>query len=239
MRHLAVASVSICISAGCTTETPSIASQARQALLQQSSASSLLRKYPEAQTYLSTVQVSNALAFQRDIDSQGPKAATLMTQFDSLDKDLQKQFRENVEYCGAILADEAGRVDKSRGASLAIQIIGALAGSIAVPALAAKHAAASVIALAGGVSGVSNTLQNSIKDVGSDPASLYNVREQLRQSVIKDVTDFQAGLQNYPQNAVAEAGILDHMKALCVFMPISAPISLPSEAGGNSKPTKP
>lgn len=233
MKTSRIVVVAACALTGCATSKPSDAPQkARAALLATPSATSLISQFKPVQTFLASVDRS---ATSATFDSQLQKATSgdpqLAPDTDKLYQALQQSFLTAVSQCNTVLDAEAGDVNGGRNAALAIEIVGALAGAIAVPALAAGHAATALIAGVGGISGVANTLQNTVKTVGYDANSQYAAREKLRQAAIKDAEDYQTEMANYPRTAYQLAGTIDHLRAVCAFAPISAPATDPAVPG--------
>lgn len=225
MRALTASSVIALSLYGCGT---SPTQDAHQDLVNRRPPSGVLLSHPYAHTFL--------IDSDARVASYAAADAVTKSDLSALDVDIQAEYKAVVNQCSTVLGNEATQNYASRNASLAIQIVGALAGSIVVPALAAGHAAAALIAGVGGVSGTANVLQNTVKSVGYDPESLYATREKLRQSVIDDTTKFLNGYPQLPQNAQAELAILDHMNATCAFVPISEPIAAPASPASAPAP---
>ncbi|WP_146166223.1 hypothetical protein [Trinickia symbiotica] len=228
MNRIFLATTIIVACSGCASLDRQLSSaRARLELLSASSASSLLKQHPTVEAYVRSHESEPLSTYQSQLSDAETSNPALKVDVDQLQAALEKKLHKTVNYCNGILVGDEKKVDTGRNWALAIEVVGALAGAVAVPALAAKHAAASLIALSGGVAGTANTLQNSVKAVGYDAESQYAAREELRKILVADAHDFQTGLANFPQNAVSEAGILDHMWAECAFAPISAPTASP------------
>jgi hypothetical protein len=108
-----------------------------------------------------------------------------------LDESIERDFYEMLGRCEATFQRFEGRVETGRRAAFWTAIVGTIAGAIIVPALAAKtDAAKSTIAAWGGVAGVANNAQTTMKDVGIDAASNIATRAAIVQRFDSVVQEF-------------------------------------------------
>ncbi|MBA4177381.1 MAG: hypothetical protein C0505_12615 [Leptothrix sp. (in: Bacteria)] len=134
---------------------------------------------------------------------------------------LEADFQQALVQCDAQMSAMREAFYGSGKTELTIASVGIVAGSIIVPALAAKTAAArSAIAGWGGVSGAANAAQYTLQQKGVSAARLGAVYESIRKEIQDSTHDYAAATKNsqrivavnrlsvacrYPQLPVAEA----------------------------------
>lgn len=152
-------------------------------------------------------------------------------------KNLHDDFKGALGACADILSGYEAKADNARGWMLALATIGTIAGSIIVPALAAKAVVAkSSIAAWGGVSGATNFAQQAIVNEGLGPNDFVKTREGIRADLRKAIDEYTTPGADYCAQAMAIA----KMVAACTAYAIqSAPQQInlfkPSSKGGDKK----
>lgn len=156
---------------------------------------------------------------------------------------LVKDYNDILQKCRALLSDQKQETDSARKRALGIQILGTIAGALFVPVLAARSTVPrGQVAGWGGVAGASNTLQNTVKEVGLAPAEAYNARNELRTSLLADIKRFNDLFTEFPSKYDQQIGILNGISAQCDLPPIPlpkdvTPYSMPSSPAPGSQPT--
>ena len=97
-------------------------------------------------------------------------------------KDLDAAFQEMIHQCKDVLSSYETQSTTFRYATLGLALMGAIAGAIIVPALtaAAPLANQSAIAAFGGLSGVTNVAQSTMKETGLTSEEALRVRDSIR-----------------------------------------------------------
>jgi hypothetical protein len=90
-------------------------------------------------------------------------------------------------------------------------IIGAIAGSVIVPTLAAGNAAKTAIAGWGGLSGVTNVASHTMESEGLDAAYFLGTRDNVRKSLDDGIKKFVSSSSDYCQRRSA----VEEMAAAC------------------------
>jgi hypothetical protein len=116
---------------------------------------------------------------------------------ESTKRALEQDFQDALELCDAQMAAARESFYGSGKVELTIASIGIVAGSIIVPALAAKAAAAkSAIAAWGGVSGAANAAQYTLQQKGVSASRLGVVYEATRSEIQAATEDFAKATKN-------------------------------------------
>lgn len=103
----------------------------------------------------------------------------------------REAFSKMLEACKTALAHFESKADRLRTAKIAISTVGAIAGAVVVPGLTAAATTGNAVWIAafGGVSGVANTAQQTMSDVGLDAKSVLVDRQKIldnwRTAVVK------------------------------------------------------
>jgi hypothetical protein len=122
-------------------------------------------------------------------------------------------------------ADELGLLtNKSRKLQLSIAGVGIIAGSIVVPALAAKAAAKSTIAAWGGVAGAANAGQAALTTSGFSAEQAVAAQRDFQQRVANHIDT----LSNVTTGAQATTFLIK-LRLICQ---ITLPVDGPKGAGG-------
>lgn len=110
---------------------------------------------------------------------------------------LQRDFGETLKVCDTQIAAMRNAFTGSGNTELALGGIGIVAGSIIVPALAAKAAAAkSTVAAWGGVSGAANAAQLMFNQKGASAAAVAELHNGLQSRIESLAKDFAAKRDN-------------------------------------------
>jgi len=135
------------------------------------------------------------------------------------DPDFLKKVDEEMTHCDEMAKRLRINVNVSQTVRISIASVGIVAGSIIVPALAAKAAAAkSAMAAWGGVSGAANAAQLTLSDAGYSP--LDTVRNQ--QAFIKALSDLEDTLPEITAES-GEAGVyLLKLRRICRYQAFDA-----------------
>lgn len=106
-------------------------------------------------------------------------------------REVGERFEEVLATCEKMSEFLQGKTDKSRRTVLIIATVGIIAGSIIVPALAAKASASkSAIAAWGGVAGAANAGQSLLTKTGISHVSMSDNYRAFSEQVNADVDDF-------------------------------------------------
>lgn len=104
-------------------------------------------------------------------------------------EEIEKRYNDTFNFCTTVIKESRKEFSGQRSVSIGVATIGIVAGSIIVPALAAK-ASASKAAIAGwgGVSGAANAGQYMLDSNGFSPFQAADVYEKMR-SEVKNAMD--------------------------------------------------
>jgi hypothetical protein len=174
---------------------------------------------PELSTKLKSATSPDILTkSQRSLTDERKRAEQI-----EMISEVNRYFGNVMGECKVALSTYERRGEGLRYASLAISILGAIAGSIVVPALTAGGAAANAEAIAafGGFSGVANTAQNTMTGLGLTAGEAFKVREEIRKQI-------DAAVEKYYQasdggSIEARMLALDKLRVACVSYAISNP----------------
>lgn len=142
----------------------------------------------------------------------GPTASEMQALSDA----LQTAYEQTVSDCVAVMNNVRRDVDKTRSDTLIIAGVGIVAGSIAVPALLAKAAAAkSTIAAWSGVSGSANAAQVMLNNNGLSPFQATAAYNSMR-------TDIKSAMQDYSgtSDPVKRAQAVTDLTIACQIRPL-------------------
>jgi len=104
---------------------------------------------------------------------------------------LSSDFGKALGYCRKVLNYYECKANTTNYALLWTSIVGAVAGGVIVPALAAsKSVSASAIAAFGGLSGTANALQASLESNGNNPVTAIATRAKITESISKYTEPF-------------------------------------------------
>ncbi len=120
--------------------------------------------------------------------------------------------------------------DMNRKWSIGVATVGIIAGSIAVPALAAGSASASWVAGVGGVAGATNAAQLTLNSQGMSAAS----SAQAYATLASKIDAHLASLRNVETGIDGTAFIL-RLRAICLFSPLPEINGSPNEKGAPEK----
>lgn len=122
------------------------------------------------------------------------------------DTRLRQDYLQTLEACRYVLSGyETDSLEAKREKRI-LMIVGALAGSVIVPTLAAGNAAKSAIAGWGGLSGAMNVASHSMESEGLDAAYFLSTRENVRSALDQAIKKFVNQNSDYCErrNAVEE-----------------------------------
>lgn len=144
---------------------------------------------------------------------------------------LEADFQRALEHCDAQMLAMREAFYGSGKTELTIASIGIVAGSIIVPALAAKTAAAkSAIAGWGGVSGAANAAQYTLQQKGVSASRLGAVYEEIRGEIQASTMAYAAATRN-SQRIVA----VNRLSVACRYPPLPV-VEAPAPAAAASAP---
>lgn len=147
----------------------------------------------------------------------------------TLDEQYQKAF-DDCQVEGDMLRN---KVHRSSRADLTVTTLGIVAGSIVVPALAAKAAAKSVIAAWGGVSGSANAYQYAKSQEGLGPAQYAAIYTAMTNNMMSAMNSYAAAGSDPTKMRVA----INQLILACQF-PSSAEIAAMSTPRPPDAPQK-
>lgn len=140
---------------------------------------------------------------------------------------LRRDFGRTLSACDAKLHAFEKRAEKARRTAAWIAILGAVAGSVVVPTLAASASAAkSTIAAWGAVAGLANFAQNSLDDNGLNAATALATREALRADILPHIRAYTSADSNYCDRVLAVSAIA----AGCITYSVLNPQAGPDES---------
>ena len=135
---------------------------------------------------------------------------------DALQNALEEDFQAALKSCEERMASLRQNVIGSSRLELGLAAVGIVAGSIIVPVLAAKAAAAkSAIAGWGGLSGATNAAQYMLNEKGSSASAGAAVYEALR----LEIREYSAAYNTAP-DADAKATAVNGLAIACKFPPL-------------------
>jgi hypothetical protein len=134
---------------------------------------------------------------------------------------LQLAYAEIVVHdCGTLLKTESATTNYSRWSVLGVALLGTVAGSVVVPALAAKAVVAkSTVAAWGGVSGASNALQSTVGQVGLSPEAQSQVRAGVVAALGPYAKTYADGWKTFPTDVNSQISALKNMRITCDIPP--------------------
>lgn len=140
--------------------------------------------------------------------------------------EIQARYDDTFNSCTKIIKEARQEFTGQRSVSIGIATIGIVAGSIIVPALAAK-ASASKAAIAGwgGVSGAANAGQYMLDSNGFSPFQAADVYEQMRLEVKKAMDSYSSGL-----TPDAKEAAVNSLFIACQFKPLPS-VKVPPATG--------
>jgi hypothetical protein len=104
---------------------------------------------------------------------------------------LDDAYQKMMSYCSSTLTKFERRSDNLTYWSVAVAVVGSLAGSVAVPALTAASAAnKATVAALGGLSGSANAGQQALSGGGITSASILQTRETVLTNWKTDIKDY-------------------------------------------------
>lgn len=140
-------------------------------------------------------------------ESSGPSCSSTPEQ----DQRLRKDYLETLDACRYVLSGYEADSIEAKKQKRWLMIVGAVAGSVIVPTLAAKAAAKSAIAGWGGLSGVTNVASHTMESEGLDAAYYLGTRENVRKSLDEGIKKFVSQNSDYCQRRSA----VEEMAAAC------------------------
>ena len=142
------------------------------------------------------------------------------------ERNLMVDYSRTLAACNYVLTRFEGDSVDAKKQKRMLMIVGAVAGSVIVPGLAAKEAASkSAIAAWGGLSGVTNVASHSMETEGLDAAYYLGTREKVRVRLDAAISKFTSVEADFCQrrSAVAE------MAAACTSYAIQTPGAKPED----------
>lgn len=149
----------------------------------------------------------------------GESTAASCTSTAEQDERLRVDYLKTLEACRFVLTGYETESMVAKRERRWLMIVGAVAGSIIVPSLAAAGAAKSAIAGWGGLSGVTNVASHTMESEGLDANFFLGTRENVRRSLEAGIKKFISDESDYcaRRNAVAE------MAAACTSYSVDVP----------------
>ena len=155
----------------------------------------------------------------------GESTAASCTSTPEQDDRLRADYLKTLDACRFVMTGYETESIEAKRQRRWLMIVGAVAGSIVVPSLAAGGAATSGIAGWGGLSGVTNVASHIMETEGLDANFFLGTRENVRKSLDAGIKKFIGDESDYctRRNAVAE------MAAACTSYSVSMPPKVESK----------
>lgn len=149
----------------------------------------------------------------------GESTATSCSSTSEQDERLRVDYLKTLDACRFVLTGYETESIKAKRERRWLMVVGAVAGSVVVPSLAAGGAAKSTIAAWGGLSGVTNVASHTMDSEGLDANFFLGTRENVRKSLDAGIKKFISDESDYctRRNAVAE------MAAACTSYSVTVP----------------
>jgi hypothetical protein len=155
---------------------------------------------------------------------------------------IDSDFTQVLAACQPVFSGYESQAQNLKWVSFSIAMVGTIAGSVVVPALAAATTINKVaVAAVGGLSGAANSAQNVLNSEGLTPSDELTVRNNIQQQFSAALTAYYKDrpLNNYDQ----EITDLEQARAACVdyaiqtgtpVTPSAAPPAANPPAGGGA-----
>ena len=120
------------------------------------------------------------------------------------DTSLDNAYQQMMTYCSSTLTKFEQRSDNLTYWSVAIAVVGSLAGGVGVPALTAASAShKALVAALGGISGTANAGQQALSGGGITSASVLQSRENVLTNWKTDIADYYDSTKTLDQQRTA------------------------------------
>lgn len=130
--------------------------------------------------------------------------------------ELEKAYQNAMDECDTEMNSLNKISSKSRNIEVILASVGIAAGSIIVPALAAKEAAASAIAGWGGMSGAANAAQYSLNQKGASAHANTTIYMGLRAEILKASLEYSSPAATEEKKVAA----IKSLEVYCKFPPL-------------------
>lgn len=140
---------------------------------------------------------------------------------------IRKDFLETLAACNERLSSYEDKASQAKWLKFSLATAGGIAGSIVVPALAAKAVVSkTAVAAWGGFSGATNLLQESLSAESLAPGDFLATRQAIRLDLKRAIEKFTNPTADHCVRMLA----ISEMAAACVAFEISMPAQAPKAA---------
>lgn len=136
---------------------------------------------------------------------------------------IEQGFIQSLADCQVVIRGLEDQSTQVKRWGVAIQLIGAVAGAVVAPALAAAHYAASTVAVWAGISGVANTAVSTVRQEALDAASIISQRAQITASMTTALTKFYAARAQDPMDKSVAVAAIDELRVSCIAYNLVSP----------------
>lgn len=140
---------------------------------------------------------------------------------------IEEGFVQSLADCQIVLRGLEDQSTEVKRYGVAIQLIGAVAGAIVAPALAAAHYAASTVAVWAGISGVANTAVSTVRQEALDAASIISQRAMIQASMGTALTRYYKARASDPMDKSEAVSALDELRVSCISYSLVSPSTPP------------